>query len=151
MHQYEYLYPGRTKMTPGWFIEGDARFYEALDNSFDANLVTDLARNGNLPTLLQGTGPSIGGEDSLRGYAMGYMFWKWLTDRWGLEVHSELMALLNDDLALNDALETVTGLDPISLETEWRIWLGARDPVPATLIPTPTMLPFLNTPTPYGQ
>lgn len=151
MHQYEYLYPGRTKMTPGWFIEGDARFYEALDDSFDANLVYDLARNGNLPTLLQGTGPSIDGENSLRGYAMGYMFWKWLTERWGLEVHAEIMALLGENMALNETLETVTGLDALTLETEWRIWLGATEAIPPTLVPTPTMLPFLNTPTPFGQ
>lgn len=151
LHQYEFIYPGRTKLTPGWFIEGDARFYEALDNSYDESLVYDLARGGRLPTLLQGVGPSVDGQDSLRGYAMGYMFWKWLTERWGMAIHAEIMALLGENLALNDALEAATGLDPHTLEREWRAWLGATPLDPPTLFPTPTMLPFLNTPTPFGR
>lgn len=151
MHQYEYLHPGRTKYTPGWFVEGDARFYEVSPNQFDVDLVRDLAVTGQLPTLLQGTGPTVSGEDSLRGYAMGFMFWRFLIERWGMDIHLELMELLNDDLALNEALEIATGLDPLTLETDWRTWLGAVNPVPPTLVPTPTMLPFPPSPTPFGQ
>lgn len=150
MYQYEFLFPGRTKMTPGWFYEGDARFYESLDDSYDVNLVLELAQSGRLPTLLQGTGPSIDGENSLRGYAMGYMFWKYLVEQWGMEIHAEIMGLLAENMALNDALEIATGLDPLTLERNWRAWLGATPIDPPTLFPTPTALPFLNTPTPFG-
>ncbi|MCD4684515.1 MAG: hypothetical protein K8S97_01080 [Anaerolineae bacterium] len=111
----------------------------------------NLAVSGALPTLLQGTGPSIDGEDSLRGYAMGFMFWRFLIERWGMDVHAVIMGLLNENLALNEALEIATGLDALTLETEWRIWLGASQPVPPTLVATPTYLPFPPSPTPFGQ
>ena len=82
---------------------------------------------------------------------MGYMFWTWLTERWSLDIHADLMALLGENIALNDALADVTGLDALTLEREWRAWLGATPVDPPTLVPPPTPLPFLDPPTPYGQ
>lgn len=148
MHQYEYLFPGRTAYTPGWFYEGDARFYEMGDHFYDRQRVLDLAASGELPTLLQGTGPGVSGMDPLLGYAMGYMFWDWLVERWGMTFHRELMALLNQNAPLNDALATLTGMDALQVEREWRAWLGATPLDPPTLIPTPTPLPLLLPPTP---
>ncbi|MBN1679758.1 MAG: hypothetical protein JW966_05665 [Anaerolineae bacterium] len=146
MYQQEYL-AKRLSFTPGWFIEGDATFYQEEDMSFAVNYVQNLVRNDDLPVLLQGDGPTTGGEDALHGYYMGYMFFKWVDENWGIEAHREIMDLLAQNLPFFDVLEQVIGLDVMTMESQWRVWLGASPDVP-TLIPTWTPLPFLEPPTP---
>ena len=61
--------------------------------------------------------------------------------------HRQLMQELGVGIPRNEALEKVTGLTIVQMETEWREWLGADGPAP-TLIPTqayqfpPTVTPF---------
>ena len=147
LHQYEFL-AGRVSFTPGWFIEGDATFYQMDRETLDYAdwYVQNLINNNDLPLLLHGPGPTTGGEDALHGYYMGYKFFQWLTEKWGMQAHRDLMGLLAEDMNFYEAIEAVTGMDLDTAERTWRAWLGA-DPNFPTLIPTPTPLPFLPTPT----
>jgi hypothetical protein len=151
LHEVGHLYQAAyTIMTPGsWFIEGNATFFE-LSQQYDyAGRVRSLAASGDLPALLQGTGPGVSGRNARRGYDIGYTFWAWLTENYGLEGHRQLIELLDTGLRRNEAIETVTGISVQEVESQWRVWLGAS-PVAPTLIPTPTMLVF-PTVTPFGQ
>jgi len=150
-HEVAHLYQSAfTIMTPGsWFIEGNATFFEIHQQyNYEAS-VRELAASGNLPVLLQDTGPGVSGRNARRGYDIGYTFWKWLTDNYGLEGHRELIELLDSGMSRNQAIEQVTGLTIDEVESQWRVWLGASAVAP-TLIPTPTLFIF-PTVTPFGQ
>ncbi|MBN1200851.1 MAG: hypothetical protein JXJ20_03245 [Anaerolineae bacterium] len=151
LHEIAHLYQSHfTIMIRGtWVIEGNATFFE-LDQQYDyEQVVRNLAAAGNLPALLQGTGPGVSGRNGRRGYDIGYTFFKWLTDTYGLDGHRQLIELLDTGMRRNEAIETVTGLSIEEVESRWRVWLGAS-PVAPTLIPTPTIFWFAS-PTPYGQ
>lgn len=151
LHEVAHLYQAHfTLMTAGtWLIEGNATFFE-INQQYDyERVVRGLAASGRLPVLLQGTGPGVSGQNARRGYDVGYTFFKWLTDNYGLDAHRQLIELLDQGIYRNEALETVTGLPVDEIERRWRVWLGAPAVVP-TLIPTPTPLVFPS-PTPYGQ
>ena len=153
LHEVEHLYQreflaGRVSFTPGWFIEGDATFYQA-DDEIDrvaSRYVQNLVQSGQLPVLLQGDGPTTVGENALHGYYMGYKFFQWLDMNWGIEMHRKIMNLLAEDWPFTDALEAATGMSVLELESAWRTWLGAPGVVP-TLVPTWTLPSFLPTPT----
>ncbi len=153
LHEIEHLYQreflaGRISFTPGWFIEGDASFYQADDeiHPVATGYVQRLVQGGKLPVLLQGSGPTTVGENALHGYYMGYKFFEWLDMQWGIDIHREIMNLLAQDVPFTDALEAATGVTVLELESEWRMWLGAPGIVP-TLVPTWTIPSFLPTPT----
>ncbi|NLX09451.1 MAG: hypothetical protein GXY36_07320 [Chloroflexi bacterium] len=151
LHEVGHLYqPEFTIMTAGsWFIEGNATFFE-LNQQYDYLAgVRQLATSGNLPVLLQDTGPGVSGQFARRGYDIGYTFWVWLVENYGLEGHRELIELLAQGLGRNTAIEQVTGLTIDEVESRWRVWLGASAVAP-TLFPTPTLLMFPS-PTPFGQ
>jgi hypothetical protein len=153
LHEVAHLYQAAyTIMVPGsWFIEGNATFFE-INQQYDyESSVRLLAVNGDLPVLLKGTGPGVSGQNARRGYDVGYTFWKWLTDNYGLEAHRELIDLLDSGTGRNDAIEQVTGLTIDQIESRWRVWLGASAVAP-TLIPTPTMRVFPTiTPFTFGK
>ncbi|NDJ78934.1 MAG: hypothetical protein GYB65_22005 [Chloroflexi bacterium] len=138
LHEVGHLYQSEyTIMAVDWFNEGNATFFE-LNQQYDyERRVRLMAANGTLPTILQGTGPSIRGQNGRDGYDIGYTFWKWWTDTYGLEGHRELIDLLDLGVGRIEAIETVSGMSAAQVEQEWRIWLGAS-PIPPTLIPTPT-------------
>jgi hypothetical protein len=154
LYQAEYLWPQRRLYDiPGWFVEGDASFFE-LGPSYDyLGRVQDMARSGQLPPLLVGVsdGPRIDGETPRDGYDIGYSFAVWLAEEnGGLEAYNELMAQLADNVPFFDALESVTGMSSVQeIERAWRTWLGASGDA-ATLVPTwtPAALPMFATPTP---
>ena len=150
LHEVAHLYQASfTIMTPGsWLIEGNATFFE-LNQQYDyLETVRNLARSGQLPVLLQGTGPGVSGQNARRGYDVGYSFFRWLVDTHGIEAHRQFVELLDTGTGRNEALEIVTGLSVDEIESQWRVWLGASA-VPPTLIPTPTLLVF-PTPTPFS-
>lgn len=155
LHEIEHLYQqeflaGRNVFTPGWFIEGDATFYQLEDMGYALDYVDVLVDAGQLPVLLQGSGPTTGGESALHGYYIGYSFFLWLDQQWGIDVHREIMALLADNVPFSDALEQATGMTVEQLEREWRTWLGATADAP-TLVPTWTpVFPTIATPMPQG-
>ena len=65
LHEIEHLYQqeflaGRNVFTPGWFIEGDATFYQLEDMGYALDYVDVLVDAGQLPVLLQGSGPTTG-------------------------------------------------------------------------------------------
>ncbi|MCZ7540566.1 MAG: hypothetical protein M5U29_11780 [Anaerolineae bacterium] len=132
-----------------WFNEGNATFFEANQQYDYLAHVRAIAASGRLPALLDGSGPSIRGVNARDGYDIGYSFWLWLTDTYGIEAHREVMRLIRGGVARNVALEQVTGLSASDIEARWRVWLGASEAAP-TLFPTPTMFTF-PTVTPFGR
>jgi hypothetical protein len=82
------------------------------------------------------------------GYDIGYTFFKWLVQNYGLEAHHDIVEILQSpDVTRNEALEMVTGLTVEEIENEWREWLGAEGAAP-TLAPTWTPQSFPS-PTPF--
>ena len=153
LHEVEHLYQReflakRVVFTPGWFTEGDATFYQQDDvDTVASNYVNRLVQSNRLPTLLQGSGPTITGADSLNGYYMGYLFFKYLDQQWGIAIHRQIMQLLAQDVQFTDAIEQATGRSVMDLERAWRMWLGAVSDAP-TLVPTWTPPAFFSSPTP---
>ena len=148
LHEVAHLYQAAYTIMPAgsWFTEGNATFFE-LDQFYDyESSVRALAVSGQLPALLEGTGPGVSGQNARRGYDIGYTFWKWLVENYGLEGHRQLIELIDSGTRRDDAIEQVTGLSLAEVESRWRTWLGAS-PIPPTLIPTPTFF-FLPSPTP---
>ncbi|NDJ74709.1 MAG: hypothetical protein GYB65_00505 [Chloroflexi bacterium] len=150
LYQNEFLSARRRMDTPGWFFEGDATFFE-LQQSYDyLGRVRGYAAEGILPPLLTvnpADGPDIGGANPRWGYDIGYSFFVWMeTLNDDLSVHNQVMTLLAQDVPFFDALEAATGMDRATIESEWRVWLGASAAVPQ-LIPTWTpAFPVIGTP-----
>lgn len=150
-HEIAHLFQGVFTIMPAgsWFTEGNATFFELTQMYDYERSVRILAENGKLPVLLDGTGPGVTGQNGRRGYDVGYTFWKWLVDNYGLEGHRALIELTDSGIGRNQAIEQVTGLSTGEVESRWRVWLGASPVVP-TLFPTPTLW-TLPTMTPFGQ
>jgi len=132
-----------------WFNEGNATFFEANQQYDYLTRVRDIAASGRLPNLLESSGPSIRGTNARDGYDIGYTFWLWLTETYGIEAHREVMQAIRAGTGRNAALEQVTGLPLREIESRWRVWLGASETAP-TLFPTPTLFTF-PTVTPFGR
>ena len=149
LHEVAHLYQHEfTFMMPGtWLIEGNATFFELAGRDSYEAYARALAANDTLPTLLEGTGPGVSGRTARRGYNIGYTFFAWLVENYGLEGHHQLIELLGQGVERNPAIEAVTGLSTAEVESRWRMWLGASPAAP-TLVPTPTMRLF-PTVTPY--
>jgi hypothetical protein len=155
LHEIEHLYQneflaGRIGWMPGWFTEGDATFYQMDEGtlSYAMDYVSFMVLSDTLPTLLQGDGPSISGDDALDGYYVGYTFFKWMDEKFGIAMHKQIMDLLAADVPFFEALAQATGMTTQELERGWRIWLGATPDAP-TLVPTWTPPPGLASPTPF--
>lgn len=152
LYQAEFLANRRRFDIPGWFIEGDASFFE-LEPSYDyeGRVRQEFAQAGRLPPLLVGLAdaPRVDGPFPRDGYDIGYSFFTWLYSLHGdLSAHHDIMALLAEDVPFFDALEQVIGMPTAEIEREWRLWLGASEAA-ATLIPTWTpFFPVLGTPEP---
>ncbi|MCD4685077.1 MAG: hypothetical protein K8S97_03970 [Anaerolineae bacterium] len=146
-HLYQMEFVGF--MPVDWFMEGNASFFE-LHRGYDYLARTrQMAINGDLAALFASTGPSIRGQHGRDGYDIGYSFFRWLTETYGLEAHRVLMESLRNGVPRIVALEQVTGLTIAEVESRWRVWLGASPVVPTTAaVPTPLMFP---SPTPFGQ
>lgn len=146
-HLYQMEFVGF--MPVDWFMEGNATFFEIYQGYDYLARVRQKARNGELAALFASTGPSIRGQNGRDGYDIGYSFFRWLTDTYGLDAHRVLMELMRNGIPRIVALEQVTGLTIEEIESRWRVWLGASPVVPtAAPIPTPLMFP---SPTPFGQ
>ena len=149
LHEVAHLYQSEFTMMQGctWITEGNATFFERNQQTDYEAYVRGLARSDRLPNLLDGTGPGTCGQNRRLGYNVGYTFWVWLVDNYGLDGHRQLITLLGEGMQRNQAIETVTGLPAQDVERLWRTWLGAT-PNPPTLVPTPTFQ-FLPSPTPF--
>lgn len=158
-HETEHLYQreflsGRNRGDmPGWFLEGDATFFQIAHYEDPLGYVREKAANGTLPRLLTpnpADAPRIDGDDWMDGYYGGYTFFLWLEQTTGgLNAEAEAMKLLASDTPFFDTLEQVTGMTVDQIERNWRVWLGAPAE-PPTLVPTwtPPAMPWIMTPTP---
>jgi hypothetical protein len=145
LHEVAHLYQSENiALGVDWFNEGNATFFELNQQNDYEQVVRNMAVNGELPPLLFGTGPSIRGNSARDGYNIGYTFFKWLVENYGLEAHNELFTLMRRGTRRNAAIEEVTGLPVDEVERQWRTWLGAVGEAP-TPIPTPTFFnPLLS-------
>ncbi|PJF44788.1 MAG: hypothetical protein CUN55_02095 [Phototrophicales bacterium] len=148
----------------GWWIEGEATFFEFAPDYDYAQRVRNYAILDQLPRLFVDFGPipnSAGPDGRGRwGYDVGYTFYRFMVERFGYETLNQLVQLLAEpeelagfevDEHFKASLEAVTGQSVDTLERQWRVWLGAPEDFP-TLIPTPTIaFNFPPTVTPFGQ
>jgi hypothetical protein len=161
-HETEHLYQGeflsgrhRGDM-PGWFIEGDATFFQITQYEDPLGYIRSRAADNSLPRLLTDNpadAPRIDGDEWMDGYYGGYTFFLWLEETTGgLDAEAQAMKLLGDDAPFLDTLEQVTGMTTDQIERGWRVWLGAPAD-PPTLVPTwtPPAMPWISTPTPQPQ
>ncbi len=144
LHEVGHLYQEVTAAAGrDWFVEGDATYFE-LQQQYDyLAKVKGMAADGTLPTL-QEPGPTM---DNRIGYDVGYAFFVWLAHTYGPDAHRKLWDLLGQGKARVDALQIVTGKDFVSMERDFRAWLGMKNPEPPTPFPTEELL-FPPTPTP---
>jgi hypothetical protein len=153
-HEVAHLYQYANSAAVGdfWFVEGNATFFELIDRDRMLNRVRGMATAGTLPSL-QGGGPSARGAFARDAYDIGFAFFVWFDEVHGAEGHRQLMALIQTGRSWRDALRDVTGMGFVEMETMFRTWLGAANPVAPTPIPSPTFFfpptpTFAPTPTP---
>lgn len=147
LHEVAHLYQNANGYTfrEAWFYEGNATFFERHQMYDYLENARKMARAGNLPSL-QGGGPSLEAPGGRRtAYDVGYAFWVWLTETFGEDAHLRVWTLLGQGRTGRDALKAVTGMGFIDMETAFRTWLGAVNPIAPTLVPSP---PFVFPPTP---
>ncbi len=142
LYQSEFTRRAGLAGATGWWTEGQATYFE-LHQQYDyEQRVRGLAKSGQLEALMEGSGPNPGGsgpDGRVRyGYDVGYTFFVWLTDNYGLDGHREVMDMIRNGSSRDEALESVTGMTILEIEQAWRVWLGAGAEVPR-LIPTPTI------------
>jgi hypothetical protein len=142
-HEVAHTYQAEVGVAgPLWWLEGQAAFYEAyLMYSYHDRLRT-LAelRGGDLPTL-QGDGP--GGASSIEAdgciklaYDMGASFMYWLVDTYGgMDTYRAVVAQMEQNVSVAEALEIATGKPFLELENEWRAFLGLGPVPPEVLDP----------------
>ncbi len=133
----------------GWFIEGDATYFEPVQQ-YDYEARVRQWANA-LPSLHDEISAEFPGPDGGNrwNYDVGYTFIKYWIDTFGLESH-RLFWQAQVEMEFEDALAYATGVSFDDLEAGWRAYLGARGPAP-TPFQTPTLAfnPFaINTPTP---
>jgi hypothetical protein len=150
-HLYQFAFGSRG---PAWWIEGEATFFELEIGPVDQRL-QNLATMGEDLSTLQGLGPSgqvgtpaIDGCTHL-GYDMGASFINWLVStQGGFETHRQIVDLLSRNVTLPNAIEQVIGVDFLTLERQWREYIGLN---PDPFIPTQPAMQFPPTVTPFGQ
>jgi hypothetical protein len=147
---------------PGWWIEGNAVWFEVGQDYDYEQRVRDLAAIDEIPPLFVDGGPNVVGAGAdgrgRLGYDIGYTFNIWLVENFGVEAQAQIADELSEleDIPFFEIedefyriLEEVTGMELADIEQEWRLWLGASPAAP-TLIPTPTLsLRFPPTNTPF--
>ncbi len=141
LHEVAHLYQYANGGTAGlrWFIEGNATFFELTSGPRIEQRVRRWAQAGTLPSL-QEQGP--GGREA---YDVGYMFWVWLTETYGANAHRRVWEFIRSGRTQRAALEAITNLGFVEMETAFRTWLGAINAEAPTPLPT---LPFFLPPTP---
>jgi hypothetical protein len=124
-----------------WFQEGNAEFMVSMERSRRNYLrrAQSLAARGDLPPLAE-----LGGREA---YDVGFAFFVWFTEKYGPDSHLKLMQLVGQGMGTRRALERFTGVSFFEIETEFRTWLGAPDPLPPTPLPEPTIAFAFPSPT----
>jgi hypothetical protein len=127
---------------PTWFIEGQATYFEPVQDYDYENRVRQAARLFTIPSLRADMSPDTIGPDGMGrwAYDLGYTFIKYWVETYGWESH-RLFWQAQVTMHFEEAMEFATGRTFDELESEWRAWIGAPGPAP-TLIPTPTLRPW---------
>lgn len=154
-HLYQFDFVGEDGFPAGsWFTEGNATLFELTQMYDYEERVRNLARRGELPSLLDNSWrASFVGEDGIGrlGYDVGFTFWKWVVTRFGLEGHLAIVQELTKGVDRDEAIENALGMSLAEIEAEWALWLGADAP-PPTPLPQPTVeMRFPATVTPFPQ
>jgi hypothetical protein len=146
VHEVAHLYQFANGGTRGdfWFFEGNATFHELVGLDFILNRVRNLAASGTLPSL-QGGGPSARGAFARDAYDVGGAFFIWLEETYGPDAHKLLWSMIGSGRPWKNALEMITQMNFVDMETAFRTWLGAIDPVAPTPLPD---IPLVFPPTP---
>lgn len=142
VHEVAHLYQQEVGVGgPGWWVEGQAMFFETFDEYPVHERLSTLEdmMNRDFPTL-QGDGPGGGpytaAEDGCTHlmYDMGSSFMDWLVEtRGGMDTYRAIVEEMKLGIPLADALETATGTPFVDLENEWRAFLGIT-PVSAEML-----------------
>lgn len=146
LHEVGHLYQFFNGGAAGdcWFFEGDATYFEVSQSYDYLAAVQDMANDGSLPTLQNG-GPSCRGSNAREAYDIGYAFFKYLAEVYGPQAHRELWALIGRGKTSKQAMEEITQMGFVEMETDFRTWLGMQDPEAPTPMPT---MEFTFPPTP---
>ncbi|MEP7284176.1 MAG: hypothetical protein ABI947_00245 [Chloroflexota bacterium] len=140
LHEVGHLYQsasGGGSQGVDWFLEGDATYFELKESPNCVERSKQRAQAGEFPSL-QGDGPSIRGNDALEGYDIGCAFFNWLAQTYGPDAHRMLWQTLAKGVARADALEQITGLTFVDMDTAFRKWIGVENAVAPTPIELPT-------------
>lgn len=151
-HLYQFEFAPDGFAAGSWFTEGNASFFELVQEYDYEARVREYALSDELPILLDGFGPStfsIGPDGQNRwAYDVGYTFWHWVNLTYGLDAHRQIVEGFAAGESRDEVLESVLGMSLDEIEREWRLWLGGNEDVPR-LAPTPTYPSFPATVTPY--
>ncbi len=131
---------------PNWFIEGNATYFEPVQQYDYEARVRAIATSPDFPTLQADISLEFPGPDGRNrlAYDVGYTFMKYWIETYGIESH-RIFWQAQVTMNFRDAMAFATGRSFTDLENEWRAYIGAPGPAP-TLIPTPTLLPFPTSP-----
>lgn len=139
-HLYQAINGGAT-VGDFWFFEGNASYFELYRTERYLQNMRQRAEDGNLPSL-QGGGPSARGAFARDAYDLGFSFFVWLAETYGDDAHYRLWQHIAAGRGWKEALQLVTSLNFIDMETQFRTWLGAVNPVAPTPVPLPTIFMF---------
>lgn len=136
-HEIAHLYQFANGTTSGdrWFVEGNATYFELTTAATSLRRVRRLIAAGNLPSLQDG-GP--GGREA---YDVGFTWWQWLIETYGVQAHRDIWGLIKQGVAMREAILRVTALNFLDSEVAWRNWLGVTEPIPTALPTLPLILP----------
>lgn len=146
LHEIAHLYQSdkRQHTTIGWWVEGQATFFEMNKGVMYDYLgrVKQIVRKQGLGSIRDSWGVATGGRGE---YDFGYAFIRYLVETYGIEVHLRITELLRGNKNLFDAISEAVGKPLDEIEYDYRVWLGVPDPTVPTALPT---LAFTFPPTP---
>jgi hypothetical protein len=112
---------------PTWWVAGQGRYFAYRTNYIVDERLRHLGTLQDMYSLQTDIPAFVYQADGCDGLAfdMGQSFINWLlTNYGGLETHTQVVALMTQNVTLPDALEQITGKTFFDLENEWRVYLG---------------------------
>ena len=149
---------GLARRVPSWLNEGLAE-YGNIAPGFTYSIALEFAIGTNrlLPITSARTLPS-NSEEVIIFYGEARSIVRFMIARYGPGRMGELMATMKGGLDVDDAILEVYGIDPVTLENQWRDAIGAPLYIPPasgsaapTPIPLPVLQPYTLTPQPSSE
>ena len=133
---------------PSWYDEGLAMYFEPGSSATDP-AVHSAARTGSLLTLTMMRGQPGRPGDVRLFYSQARSLVGYMIETYGEEKITEVVADVSRGSPFEDAVRSAYGLDPVQLESEWRVSIGAppltggrsTDTDPATAATPPAQPP----------